>query len=509
MNNVQFLTGGNSNDIPRREENPFSLKHFLKRDASLSGSGCTGTATITSSTATSSQGTTTTNLINHSRSTSNINGNNSINPNNNNNNNSTGKDNVSPSKSATTSSLHNNCVTGARPKIPQFQSVNTLTTESKMKRSPRFPSFDSQSSLNSEMNEDKINTTNLYHSRSNNSFNTEYPTAIPTSSSNNSSFVQRSYSNYDMDNPILELLQNSPNVYPSNRQNNNTPTMYSSNTAATGNRGGSEFSSALPDFVQDHLVMEQWYNTLGSGSPKSISPGSMDLDQLPDFAVNDGGGRLNMPFDLTYNSEGRNRNNSPTLPLDLPGNNNYPTLDIPFNLFPRRTDRRSPQLDLPPDLTENNVASNRTGELRPDQSGAESNKIQTLPDFLSDGPIHSSGRLADVTQDTPHNNSPDENSLNSTIIRLTNDNDRLRYELEDNRRNMLDQTRRIHELEKLLIPGPKRFEIFDENLEKQRTAAAQSSANKLKQQVKQLTVNINYLVTRTIFILLYLHFRRK
>lgn len=56
-------------DLPRREENPFSFKHFLKRDSSLGGGAV---STNTSATGTVANGTN----INHSRSASNINGNN-------------------------------------------------------------------------------------------------------------------------------------------------------------------------------------------------------------------------------------------------------------------------------------------------------------------------------------------------------------------------------------------------------------------------------------------------
>ena len=350
---------------------------------------------------------------------------------------------ASPSKSATTSSLHNN-TTGARPKIPQFQSVNTLSSESKMKRSPRFPSFDSQSSL-SDLGEDKF-MSNIFHSRSNNSFNSEYPMAggggIP--SSNSSQYVQRSYSNYDMESPGsnspqligTQNLHNSPSSNYGNRSRENLNVV-----GGGGHRmgGNSEFSAALPDFVQDHLVMEQWYNTIIT--PKSVSPVSVEFENLPDFTINNIDPELtsrihpanDMPFDLTYNSNtsARNRtpirNSSPTIPLDLPPSN----------------------LDMPPDLTENNASCmSRGGQsfgipiYENQQPIADS--IQRLPDFLYDGPIHS-GRL-DLSQDTPHFSSPD----NINDSRLQMENDRLRRELEDNRRIMAEQTRRILELEKAL-----------------------------------------------------------
>ena len=87
--------------------------------------------------------------------------------------------------STTSPSRSSNSSTGARPKIPQFQSVNVINNQSdtRMKRSPKFSSFDSQSSL-SELAEER----NMHGSRSNNCFNTDYQ--FPSS---------RSYSNYDIE----------------------------------------------------------------------------------------------------------------------------------------------------------------------------------------------------------------------------------------------------------------------------------------------------------------------
>ncbi|XP_021711621.1 bromodomain-containing protein DDB_G0270170 [Aedes aegypti] len=527
-------------ELPRREENPFSFKHFLKRDSSL------GSASASSSGVTSN-GT----IINHSRSTSNINGNNhnlgsssfnSLNNSNNlinNNNMATGSSilsstgicnaSASPSKSATTSSLHNTSTTGAKPKIPQFQSVNTLSSESKMKRSPRFPSFDSQSSL-SDLADDKF-MSNIYHSRSNNSFNSDYPLGGGGSTSGGSQYVQRSYSNYDMespgsaDSPRLagsQNLHNSPNFGGRSREN----------LASTHRLGTSEFSAALPDFVQDHLVMEQWY-TLG-GSPKSVSPVSVDFDQLPDFTVNnldaEAGGRghgpiiNDMPFDLTYNSapagganpasganlnsSNRNRtplrNTSPNVPLDLPPQN----LDFSFDL-PRR--RVTPPPELPPDLTDNNTSGPRSGfyfsdmdrNHSPPASGSAADKIHRLPDFLSDGPIHSSGRLADVTHDTPHFNSPDADaSHHQQRLQIERqENDRLRREVEDNRRIIAEQARRIKDLEKTVETAKSNASLaqtvegFEGNLDKSylRATTAETQVIKLRQKIKRLNAEIETL----------------
>ncbi|XP_055624768.1 myosin-G heavy chain [Toxorhynchites rutilus septentrionalis] len=533
-------------DLPRREENPFSFKHFLKRDSSLG----TGSASCSSTSASVSNNAN----INHSRSTSNINGNNCggssgsctntshflNNNNNNNNNNSSNSSNnnvvtssASPSKSATTSSLHNSSMTGAKPKIPQFQSVNTLSSESKMKRSPRFPSFDSQSSL-SDLADDKF-MANIYHSRSNNSFNLDYPPSGSGSIPGGSQYVQRSYSNYDMESPgsadsprLLgsQNLHNSPNLARRSREN----------LSSAHRMGNSEYPAALPDFVQDHLVLEQWYTTITS--PKSVSPVSVEFDQLPDFAVNnlepESGGRghgpiiNDIPFDLTYNSASmagsssgglgsanRNRtplrNTSPNVPLDLPPQN----FEFSFDLPRRRTTPPQAVPELPPDLTENNAtAAARSGFFfsdvdrhhSPPPTGSAADKIHRLPDFLSDGPIHSSGRLADVTHDTPHFNSPDAdtNLLHQQRLQIERqENERLRRELDDNRRVIAEQTRHLKELQKSLDMAKSStthavhhtVEGIEENLDKSylRAATAESQVLKLRQKIKRMHVEIETL----------------
>ncbi|XP_053684873.1 hybrid signal transduction histidine kinase M [Sabethes cyaneus] len=528
---------GATPDLPRREENPFSFKHFLKRDSSLGGgaSSCNTTP--------ASVGSNTVN-INHSRSTSNINGNNNNGSSSNSTNfinggnascsnagiNSSAGNGASPSKSATTSSLHNTSTTGAKPKIPQFQSVNTLSSESKMKRSPRFPSFDSQSSL-SDLADDKF-MANIYHSRSNNSFNSDYPLGCGGSISGGSQYVHRSYSNYDMespgsvDSPRLigsQNLHNSPNFGGRSREN-----------LTTHRLGASEFPAALPDFVQDHLVMEQWYNTMGS--PKSVSPVSVDFEQLPDFTVNNleqesSGSRAmvnDIPFDLTYGSvsaagtgsvsmgtANRNRTplrTSPNVPLDLPPQNSNFSFDLPRMRRSTPPQQQAPVPELPPDLTENSASGQGCGSrfgfdmdrnLSSPPPSSTADKIHRLPDFLSDGPIHSSGRLADVTHDTPHFNSPDADALQQ-LQRLQierQENDRLRIEVDDNRRVIAEQARRIKDLEKALeatknsATSAQGVEGIEENLDKSylRAATAESQVIKLRQRIKRLNAEIEAL----------------
>lgn len=455
-----------------KQENPFSFKHFL-RDSAASTTAATTTMHGSTSMGNNNHGSNmsspNSNNICHSRSTSIING----------------TESQTPSKSATTSSLSQNHNTGARPKIPQFQSVHALAgggAESKMKRSPRFPSFDSQSSL-SELSDER---SNLFHSCSNSSFNSEHP-------------VQRSFSNYDIESPT-----GSPKY---DRKTNHTGSQSANlrGFVATNRVGTAEFSAALPDFVQDHIVMEQWYQ--GLGSPKSNSPVSVDFDNLPDFTINslDDVGRVRTidaadAFELNH---ARNRtparNASPIVPLDLPTNRSN---DLDYG----RREQAPP--DLPPDVTEGQRGA--FGYVGADINRDQADKMQTLPDFLSDGPIHSSSRLADVTQDTPHFNSPDENPHNVTIARLQAENDRLRNELDDSRQIIINQTCRISELEHLLLESRQNSIA---NAEQQLNSAARGDegaydggkrdfsgggglTNKLKQQVKQLQVRPSSLSLR-------------
>lgn len=410
-----------------RQNNPFSFKHFLKSD-SLGGNG------------NSSSSNNNNNNINHSQSTSNIgNGNCSesltaVNGNT-----------SSPAKSATTSSLHNSSLTGTRPKIPQFQSVNLINNvESKMKRSPRFSSFDSQSSL-SELTDG----VNMQSSKSNNSFNLDSynypsPSSINPKSSQN---VQRSYSHYqdlqshDIESPLDEstsILDRKPFPLRNYSRQNQSSNGTTSNTV-------------LPDFVQDHLIME-WYNTNNNDSP---SKSSSDFENLNEFQINGtddepssstrsfGG---DIPFDLTFNqnqetpSQTRNRiqnsrRNFSLIPLDLPSIHQISQAINPQD----QPAVRPSTIDLPPDLTNSkntnssNANSHHHNGHHNDQAYGSHNgpeitreqasidKLQSLPDFLSDGPI---------------------------IIRLQQENDRLRQELEERRCAMVEQATRITDLEK-------------------------------------------------------------
>ena len=408
-----------STDAPK--ENPFSFKHFLRQDPSSS--------------------------INHSLSNTSIVNGNDLNSTNS----------QSPSKSSLNS-------TGARPKIPLFQQADST----KMKRSPKFSSFDSQSSL-SELAADERN---MHGSRSNNSFNVEYQ--FPSS---------RSYSNYDIEPTVSVHERKQP-------QPNNSRNFTQRSQSIVNNSS----NSILPDFVQDHLLME-FYNNSNDNPSANISPDEFSIRNNDSLHMNGSKGNRD-PFSFNRSPNSRRRTNQPTIPLDLP------TID---------RSQRSASSDLPPDLMENAAGGNMNvqreetygkhnePEITRDQAVID--KMQTLPDFLSDGPIHSSNRLADVATV-----SHDEDNQ-SLMYRLQQENERLRMDLEDSRRVIIDMEAQISHAKNIEtqynVTLAESMEQVEENLfaSNQRAAQALSQANKYKQQVKQLTVskkNQNNFSARTI-----------
>lgn len=235
---IDFTLILESTEPPKREENPFSLKHFLKRDLSTSSStSVCNTVTTTS----------------------------------------------------TSSTNYQNNQTGARPKIPQSQSQQhqhqnqnqSDLVNNKMKRSPRFPSFDSQSSLNDyQITNDSLNMKNLFHSRSSNTSFNDYNnqdiidlTETQINPNNNSkTHITTSSTTPSLSTYVQSVFTNNNNY--DHRLNGGRQHCHSG-----GGGGGTsnEFSSALPDFVQDHLVVEQLYNT----SQLSSSQLSLDVEQSP------------------------------------------------------------------------------------------------------------------------------------------------------------------------------------------------------------------------------------
>lgn len=390
---IHFADNRNVSEPPK--ENPFSFKHFLRRDPTSTTTGSINQINGNDSTSTTASHTSSSSLTqNNSSSTSN----------------------------------HSISSTGARPKV-FFQNDSV-----KMKRSPKFSSFDSQSSL-SELAEERQN---MHSSRSNNSFNLDYP--FPSS---------RSYSAYDS----IETTSNERKTTP----------QHTARRASNNVNGSSNL--VLPDFVQDHFL--DYYN---SDSPSAnMSPLSGDDFSLAGVHNGEHNGGDGMKNGLNRSPNCRRRLDQ--IPLDLPTIGSRP-----LNLGEANNVQR-----------EETYGPHNEPEMQRDQAAID--KKQKLPDFLSDGPIHSSGRLADVASV----NMNEDNQ--SVIMRLQQENDRLRMELDDNRRLIVDLESQISHAKNLEtqynVTLAESMEQVEENLlaTNQKAAEAQAQANKYKQQVKQLMVS--------------------
>lgn len=358
----------------------------------------------------------------------------------------------------------------ARPKttVPQYHS-----SSSSMKRSPRFSSFDSQSSL-SELAEER----NMHSSRSNNCFNQDYQ--FPSS---------RSYSNYHIEPNCSSSLSLSSS-------NNERKVNHQNPIRRPQNNGNNNANSVLPDFVQDHLLMESYYDQ----SHESLSPLATD-DYSNCNNINNQNllgssrnGLADCSLDLTFNrSPNSRRKGNHTIPLDLPSSS--------------QRSHRSNSSDLPPcDLMEGasgDVAVQREETYGPDnepeitREQAAIDKMQTLPDFL---PIYS-GRLADVA------NINEDNSNQPLILRLQQENERLRQDLEESRQIIVDLEQQISHAKNMEtqynVTLAESMEQVEENLFacNQRAAQAQTQAKKYKDQVRQLNVMVlNFYPLKCFFI---------
>ncbi|KAK3911910.1 Endosome-associated-trafficking regulator 1 [Frankliniella fusca] len=260
----------------------------------------------------------------------------------------------------------------------------------------------------------------------------------------------------------------------------------SSNRSFTANP---DLASALPDFVQDHLVVEQCFLRDNASSALSV-----DLDNLPDFTVNKDlsngpslGARPRHPNYNNYNRRReRSQNNSMEgVPLDLPSISSPPSaLDLPSaGVLP---------FDLP--LVRDGGASNVPGNNSSSSSPVQPSVSKSLPDFLSDGPIRG-GHLppADVTAEAStvaQNHSSDD--------RFQTENERLRAEMEMLRRQNSELSRRVSSLQSEVrtlrtkehedtLTMEKALEQAEENLQRtmKRAVNAENMVTKLKQELKQ------------------------
>lgn len=301
------------------------------------------------------------------------------------------------------------------------------------------------------------------------------------------------------------------------------PKVYSSPTSSPGsvfdkdNAGGGVYSgrnpTELPDFVQDHLVIEQCY--LNHEADLPVLP---DVDNLPDFALNSVEQRQSRlrnetkkndseifgddlrSFDLTdtlhKTSTHRDHSMSNAMHsnhLDLPVFGDR--LDESTSYLPRPEHRGFP-FDLPVPFAESNPnvnATTRDGNL----PGSETSVHKSLPDFLSDGPIYN--RSADPE-------STGASMAESTERRLLLENERLHQQLETARRQISEKTERIRLLEAELLSKreveheetahlEKAMEQVEDNLKRstKRAVNAESTVTSLKKKIKALMAEISLL----------------
>ncbi|CAG9855878.1 unnamed protein product [Phyllotreta striolata] len=211
-----------------------------------------------------------------------------------------------------------------------------------------------------------------------------------------------------------------------------------------------EYSSALPDFVQDHLVIEQCY----LGGNTNTEHYSLDVNNLPDFTPSRETRNNGVTIDSSHSRD----------PLDLPMRSQ--------DSFP---------LDLP--VGGPSSSRSRNGSV------SEVGNSKSLPDFLTDSAVCSQ---INETLSVPH--SP-EGEL-----------ERLRSELDLAKRHLADKTRLCDSLNRELDATRNRereynqnlaraLEKVEDNLEKsnKRAAAAENMVIKLKHEVKSLTAELNIL----------------
>ncbi|XP_011166235.1 uncharacterized protein LOC105200392 [Solenopsis invicta] len=300
------------------------------------------------------------------------------------------------------------------------------------------------------------------------------------------------------------------------------PKIYSSSTSSPSsildkdNAGSGVYSgrnpTELPDFVQDHLVIEQCYLNHENNQP--VLP---DVDNLPDFALNSMEPRQSRlrsetkkndsdvlcddlrSFDLTDTLHKGSPHRDHSVQNAMHSNH----LDLPMfeerlketaSSLPRPEHRGFPfDLPLPFPDSNPNINSIARDDL---PSGGETSVHKSLPDFLSDGPIHN--RSTDSV--------PTASMAESTERRLLLENEILRQQLEASRRQLSEKMERIHLLEAELLSKKeveheetvhleKAMEQVEDNLKRstKRAVNAESTVTSLKKEIKVLTTEISLL----------------
>ncbi|XP_014219821.1 uncharacterized SDCCAG3 family protein [Copidosoma floridanum] len=260
----------------------------------------------------------------------------------------------------------------------------------------------------------------------------------------------------------------------------------------------------LPDFVQDHLVIEQCY--LGDKVSSNVSSG--EVDNLPDFALNSVKNRhLNRYLDDQWK---KNNESSSDLSFDLTDhldkslatNVSHPSsLDLPkLDTIDGESADVPESLGFPFDLqisrgAESNSNSEVAATGNDSLSEGLANSTKLLPDFLSDAPIRTRG--------TPMSDRPDcSGSTDSINHWLSMENERLSNELQTARRQAADRSLRIEALEAELMSRRQvnhlesaleaAMEQVQDNLKhsKKRAINAENTVSMLREKVESLNIEI-------------------
>lgn len=160
----------------------------------------------------------------------------------------------------------------------------------------------------------------------------------------------------------------------------------------------------LPDFVQDHLVIEQCYLNQEAAAAGAVAiPLVADINNLPDFTINNAERRqgprssrneaekaqisCDLPFDLTGGLERRKQRSNPG--VDNGACNNPPVAYPRPNQLPVRQNESARNIQsFPFDLPSSTASSSLSDPSGPNNSPANENSVnKSLPDFLNDGPI--------------------------------------------------------------------------------------------------------------------------
>ncbi|XP_026463137.1 uncharacterized protein LOC113365807 isoform X1 [Ctenocephalides felis] len=280
----------------------------------------------------------------------------------------------------------------------------------------------------------------------------------------------------------------------SDRDTNYMPVEYSPHDSVKANHSGariasSEFSSALPDFVQDHIILEQWY----SGFDNPLSTENVEREIKSVFS----------PFDKDYNKKNLKKPKDVTSTINKEENRGplRAPLDLPINDSPP-INAANP-LDLPAAISLDLTGNVKDVIMHQDYNGMQE-VPHILPDFLSDGAIHSD-RLADLVQTSPKGQAggmeeSDSEDISETISRLSLENNRLRRELDHCRRQISEQSGQISRLQSELSISQKNegqyttklataLETVEKNMARsnKRAIDAESTVAKLKKQISQMT----------------------